>query len=275
MPFLKEFIINEKTKIKLWKVILGELSPKELNNQEIKLFKLKKSNVLREQFLATRKILALENSDYIITYDTDGKPSLNAEHNISISHSHQIAAIAISNNCKIGLDVQLKEKKIFNIQHKFLNKSEILNIGESPSIDTLTMNGKPYLNNKHTISISHSHEIAALVVSNKKKIGLDVQFRESKILKIQNKFLNKFEKINIGEDPSIHILTMVWTSKESIYKAIGLKGISFSKNIKIDKVTEKDKTGKGYYINGMEKVKFDLKFFYLDEYIVCYANQNL
>ena len=206
MPFLKKFIINDKTNIKLWKVMIGELSPKELNNDEKKLFKLKKSNVLREQFLATRKILALENSDYIITYDTDGKPSLNAEHNISISHSHEIAAIAISDNSNIGLDVQLKESKIFNIQNKFLNKSE---------------------------------------------------------------------KSNIGDDPTVDILTMVWTSKESIYKAIGLKGISFSKNIKIDKVTEKDKTGKGYYINGMEKVKFDLKFFYLDEYIVCYANQNL
>ena len=35
---------------------------------------------------------------------------------------------------------------------------------------------------------------------------------------------------------------MIWTSKESIYKAVGLKGISFSENIKIDKVIEKDKT---------------------------------
>ena len=206
MPFLKEFIINEKTKIKLWKVIIGELSPKELNNQEKKLFKLKKSNVLKEQFLATRKLLALENSDYKITYEINGQPLLNSNYNISISHSHEIAAIAISDNSKIGLDVQLKEKKIFNIQNKFLNKSEILNIGENPSIDTLTM---------------------------------------------------------------------MWTSKESIYKAIGLKGISFSENIKIDKVTEKDKIGKGYYINGTEKVKFDLRFFYLDEYIVCYASQNL
>ena len=206
MPFLKEFIINEKTKIKLWKVMIGELSPKELNNEEQKLFKLKKSNVLKEQFLATRKILELENSDYIITYDLDGKPSLNSEFNISISHSH---------------------------------------------------------------------EIAALVVSNKNIIGLDVQFKESKILNIQNKFLNEFEKLNIGRDPSIDILTMVWTSKESIYKAISLKGISFSENIQIEKFTEKDKIGKGYYINGAEKVKFDLKFYYLDEYIVCYASQNL
>jgi phosphopantetheinyl transferase len=205
MPFLKEFIINDKTKIKLWKVMMGELNTKELNSDEKNLLKLKKNNILREQFLATRKVLALENSDYKITYNNNGKPSLNSKYNISISHSHEIAAVAISDNSKIGLDVQLKESKIFNIQ---------------------------------------------------------------------NKFLNKYEKSNIGDDPTVDILTMVWTSKESIYKALGLKGISFSKNIKIDKVIEKDKTGIGYYINGTEKVKFDLKFFYVDEYTICFAYQN-
>ena len=206
MPFLKEFIINDKTKIKLWKVTIGELNTKELNSDEKKLLKLKKNNILREQFLATRKVLALENSDYKISYNNNGKPSLNAKYNISISHSHEIAALVISDNSKIGLDVQLNENKIFNIQDKFLNPSE---------------------------------------------------------------------KLNIGENPSLKILTMIWTSKESIYKAVGLKGISFSDNIKIEKVVEEDKTGIGYYTNGSEKVKFDLKFFYIDEYTICYACQNL
>ena len=206
MPFLKEFIINDKTKIKLWKVMIGELNTKELNSYEKNLLKLKKNNILREQFLATRKVLALENSDYKITYNNNGKPSLNSKYNISISHSHEIAALVISDNSKIGLDVQLNENKIFNIQDKFLNPSE---------------------------------------------------------------------KLNIGENPSLKILTMIWTSKESIYKAVGLKGISFSDNIKIEKVVEEDKTGIGYYTNGSEKVKFDLKFFYIDEYIICYAYQNL
>jgi len=185
--------------------MIGELNTRELSNDEKNILKLKKSNILREQFLATRKILALENSNYKITYDINGKPSLNSKYNISISHSHEIAAIAISNNSKIGLDVQLKESKIFNIQHKFLNPSE---------------------------------------------------------------------KLNIGENPSLNILTMIWTSKESIYKAIGLKGTSLSNNIIIDRVVEKDKTGIGYYINGTEKVKFDMKFFYIDEYTICYAYQN-
>ena len=121
MPFLKEFIINEKTKIKLWKVVIGELNTKGLNSDEKNLLKLKKSNILKEQFLATRKLLALENTDYKITYDNNGKPLLNSKYNISISHSHEIAAIAISDNSKIGLDVQLNENKIINIQDKFLS----------------------------------------------------------------------------------------------------------------------------------------------------------
>ena len=206
MPFLKNIIIDNQTKIKIWKVILGELSHNELNSDEKKILKLKKSNLLKEQFLATRKVLARENSNYKITYNNNGKPSLNSKYNISISHSHDIAALVISDNSKIGLDVQLNENKIFNIQHKFLNPSE---------------------------------------------------------------------KLNIGENPSLKILTMIWTSKESIYKAVGLKGISFSDNIKIEKVVEEDKIGIGYYTNGSEKVKFDLKFFYIDEYTICYACQNL
>ena len=206
MPFLKEFIINDKTKIKLWKVMIGELNTKEFNSDEKNLLKLKKNGVLREQFLATRKVLTLEDTDYKITYNNNGKPLLNSKYNISISHSHEIAALVISDNSKIGLDVQLNENKIFNIQDKFLNPSE---------------------------------------------------------------------KLNIGENPSLKMLTMIWTSKESIYKAVGLKGISFSDNIKIEKVVEEDKTGIGYYTNGSEKVKFDLKFFYIDEYTICYACQNL
>ena len=50
MPFLKEFIIKEKTKVRLWKVMIGELNTKELNSDEKNLLKLKKNDILREQF---------------------------------------------------------------------------------------------------------------------------------------------------------------------------------------------------------------------------------
>ena len=43
MPFLKEFIINHSTKIKLWKLSLGELDYYELDEYDNNLLKVKKN----------------------------------------------------------------------------------------------------------------------------------------------------------------------------------------------------------------------------------------
>ena len=203
MPFLKEFIINPNTKIKLWKLNLGELDYYELDEYDNNLIKAKKNQLVREQFLAVRKILHLENPCYKIRYDESGKPFINSDLNISISHSKFMAAIVFSENNKAGIDIEHKENKIINIQNKFLNDSE----------------------------------------------------------KLENEYQS-----------NVDYLTMIWTAKESIYKALGIKGVSFSDNI-IIKDINKNK-GYGYYINGKEKYKFDLIFFSIEDYIICYAQSN-
>ena len=203
MPFLKEFIINPNTKIKLWKLNLGELDYYELDEYDNNLLKVKKNELVREQFLAVRKILQLEDPSYKIRYDESGKPFINSDLNISISHSKCMAAIFFSKNNKAGIDIEHKENKIINIQNKFLNDSE---------------------------------------------------------------------KLENGYQSNVDYLTMIWTAKESIYKAIGIKGVSFSDNI-IVKNINKNK-GYGYYIDGKEKYKFDLKFFSIEGYILCYAQSN-
>ena len=203
MPFLKEFIINYNTKIKLWKLNLGELNYFELDAHDSSLLKSKKSQLAKEQFLAVRKILHLENPSYKIRYDESGKPLINSDLNISISHSNLMAGIVFSDFNQTGIDIEEKESKIINIQNKFLNESEKL----------------------------------------KDEYQSDVDY-----------------------------LTKIWTAKESIYKALGIKGISFSDDI-IIKNTKKNK-GHGYYINGKEKYKFDLMFFSIDNYILCYAQLN-
>ena len=203
MPFLKEFIINYNTKIKLWKINTGELNNFELDVYDSSLIKSKKSQLAKEQFLAVRKILHLENPSYKIRYDESGKPSINSDLNISISHSNLIAGIVFSGFNQTAIDIEDKESKIINIQNKFLNESEKL----------------------------------------KDEYHSDVDY-----------------------------LTKIWTAKESIYKALGIKGISFSDNIVIKNI-QKNK-GHGYYINGKEKYKFDLMFFSIDNYILCYAQIN-
>lgn len=203
MPFLKEFIINYHTKIKLWKLNVGELNFFELDVHDSSLLKLKKSQLAKEQFLAVRKILHLENPSYKIRYDESGKPSINSNLNISISHSKFMAAIVFSKHNKAGIDIEHKENKIINIQNKFLNYAE----------------------------------------------------------KLENEYQS-----------NVDYLTMIWTAKESIYKALGIKGVSFSDNIIIKNINKNK--GYGYYTNGKEKYKFDLIFFSIEECILCYAQSN-
>ena len=203
MPFLKDFIINPSTKIKLWKLNLGELDYFELDEYDSNLIKAKKKELVKEQFLAVRKTLQLEDPSYKIRYDDSGKPFVNSDLNISISHSKSMAAIVFSEHNEVGIDIEHKEKKIINIQDKFLNDSE---------------------------------------------------------------------KLENGYQYNVDYLTMIWTAKESIYKALGIKGVSFSDNIIIKNINKNK--GYGYYINGKEKYKFDLIFFSIEDYILCYAQFN-
>ena len=203
MPFLKEFIINHNTKIKLWKLKLGELNYCELDEYDSDLIESKKNKIAKEQFLAVRKTLQLENPGYRIRYDKSGKPSINSDLNISISHSNLMAAVVFSGSSKAGIDIELKKSKIINIQNKFLNESEKLKV----------------------------------------KFHSDVDY-----------------------------LTMIWTAKESIYKALGIKGVSFSDDISIKNIS--NNKGEGYYARGNEKYKFDLFYFIIDDYILCYAQSN-
>ncbi len=205
MPFLKDFIINNSTKILLWKIIPGELDETQLSMDDKILLKTRKGNKSKEYFLAVRKLIKNEDPEIIIKYD---------------------------------------------------------------------LNGKPYLNTQKGISISHSNEIVAIGISNEIDYGIDVQYKTDKILNIQNKFLSNNEKQNLGDTPSLESLIKLWSAKESIYKALGIKGVSFSNDLEIDIKKNKDLFKVGYYKKDNNKIKFDLSFFNIDEYIVCYANKS-
>ena len=205
MPFLKDFLINNSTKIILWKIIPGELSETQLSEDDKCLLKTRKHKNSKEYFLAVRKLLENEDPELTIDYDLKGKPFLNKQKGISISHSNEIVAIAISNEIVFGIDVQFKTDKVFKIQSKFLSEME-------------------------------------------------------------SKFI---EKKN-----DLESLIKVWSAKESVYKALGKEGVSFSKDLEIDTVNVKDLFRAGYYKKDNIKIKFDLDFICIDEYIICHAKKS-
>ena len=111
MPFLKDFIINNSTKILLWKIIPGELDETQLSFDDKSLLKTRKGKKSKEYFLAVRKLIKNEDPEIIIKYDLNGKPYLNIQKGISISHSNKLVAICISNEIDLELTFNIKPIK--------------------------------------------------------------------------------------------------------------------------------------------------------------------
>ena len=62
---------------------------------------------------------------------------------------------------------------------------------------------KPFVKgNSHNISISHSNNLTAVLISPDKKVGIDLEFMTGKIAKVADKFLNENEKITDNPEMS-------------------------------------------------------------------------
>lgn len=81
------------------------------------------------------------------------------------------------------------------------------------------------------ISLTHSYPFVAAAYSYKKRIGIDVEKPGRNIEKVAPRFLCAAELAK-WKDTS-NLLTLAWSTKESIYKAVGKPGLSFQKEIEI------------------------------------------
>lgn len=91
------------------------------------------------------------------------------------------------------------------------------------------------------ISITHSAKYAAVIVSNRKKVGIDIEEISARIHKISHKFLNETENkyVCIHNDKTI-MLYVIWCAKESIYKYSD-EYLDFASQIIIDEFKLSDK----------------------------------
>ncbi len=96
--------------------------------------KIRKGKKSKEYFLAVRKLLENEDPELTIDYDLKGKPFLNKQKGISISHSNEMVAIGISNEIDFGIDIQYKTDKIFKIKNKFISKNESKFLGKTDNM---------------------------------------------------------------------------------------------------------------------------------------------
>ncbi len=135
-------------------------------------------------------------------------------------------------------------------------------------------NGKPILiNHDYHISLSHSYDYAAVMMSRTKKVGIDIEIIKSKIERVQNKFLNQTELDFIDETDRIEKLYICWCAKEALYKLNGKKETSFKDHIHLEPFNYNGNEG---VLNAkIDKAglaeKYQVKFKKVDDYMLGYV----
>ena len=91
-------------------------------------------------------------------------------------------------------------------------------------------NGKPHLKDGKYISITHSFNFSAVIISDS-KIGIDIEKQRDKITIIAHKFIDyEMDFLDASESSYIKKLTTIWCVKESLYKLFAMPGLSFKQH---------------------------------------------
>jgi 4'-phosphopantetheinyl transferase len=95
--------------------------------------------------------------------------------------------------------------------------------------------GKPHLHDGKHISITHSHQFSAIILSDE-VVGIDIELQREKIIRIADKFADTEFSFLKPEEKTDYIrkLTVIWGAKEAIFKIRNEKGISFKDHIKVN-----------------------------------------
>lgn len=123
------------------------------------------------------------------------------------------------------------------------------------------------------ISISHSNDFSAIVISDQ-KVGLDLEQLKEKTLRIAKRFMDVSHLENLSEEEKIKKATVVWGIKESIFKIKNEKGISFPNHIFEDDFSFEDKTATATLKFNNKEEKFQIQFDSVEDYIFvcCFEN---
>jgi 4'-phosphopantetheinyl transferase len=122
--------------------------------------------------------------------------------------------------------------------------------------------GAPILDNNKKISISHSKQLVAIIIS-KSRSGIDTEIISKRILKIKDKFISKYDNINESQED----LTIAWSTKECIFKWNQKGNINFKDDILIKSINHSTKKIEVSF----DKNLFILNFIKINNHILVYV----
>jgi phosphopantetheinyl transferase len=95
---------------------------------------------------------------------------------------------------------------------------------------------KPFLEDEaYHFSISHCGDYAAVIVSEKYRVGVDIELPSPKVERIRHKFLHREELALLQQKDmdSVIPLTLMWSCKEAVFKWWSYGNVDFSDQIRL------------------------------------------
>ena len=136
--------------------------------------------------------------------------------------------------------------------------------------------GKPFLlNSEINISITHSDNYVAVLLSNHHIPGIDIEVKKEKIQRLRNRILGATEVAETIDELYLH-----WCAKETAYKILNRECIDFRENLTIEKLGSKSSMHSGkeassfllsYHLDNETKGILTINYELNDAYIMTYS----
>ncbi|NJX15334.1 4'-phosphopantetheinyl transferase family protein [Tamlana crocina] len=132
-------------------------------------------------------------------------------------------------------------------------------------------NGKPHLKDGRQISITHSFNFSAVIISDS-VIGIDIEKQRDKIQIIAHKFIDyESDYLDKTADDYVEKLTMIWCVKESLYKLFATSGLSFKQHCLVIPISDGENETVAWIDYENRKCRYNIEFLEFEGFTCAYA----
>ena len=135
-------------------------------------------------------------------------------------------------------------------------------------------NNRPYLKNfPGDISISHADKFVCILVHESKYAGIDIEGRNRNFTAVQNKAVTDYEYGYISDKFRNDQLCIIWSAKESVYKAMHEQSVEFGRQIEIKKFIPK-KEGKlrvRFIDSTYDDKELTMNYRFMEDYVITWV----
>lgn len=198
----------------------------------------------------------------IKTFDTDLRTKLYLwEVTESLAELQEAVALTAQQSVQLDNIHNEKGKKNFLATRLLLKK-----IGYAPTALFYDPHGKPFLTDGKQISISHSFDKVAVIISNR-GVGVDIEKKREKILRVAPKFTQwNYHTAAFSLQNIIQKLTMVWCAKEVGFKVHGNPTITLN-DIKVRDFFPTDSSTEIKIENSV----YEVFFLFIEDFVLSYC----